>query len=101
MKQLLLTLAICCCVVAQMVVPSHSVAKEESMKVAALPAPVNINVASPEELQQVKGIGKVTAERIVAFRTENGPFASVDDLVKVKGIGNKTLESIRDRLTVE
>ena len=44
-----------------------------------------------EELQSVKGIGPVTAKRIIAGR----PYESVDDLIRVKGIGLKKLQKIR------
>lgn len=62
---------------------------------------VNINTAGLEELVKLPGIGKVTAERIIAWRQANGPFASVDDLVKVKGVGKKTLEKLRASLVAE
>ncbi|RMF44202.1 MAG: helix-hairpin-helix domain-containing protein, partial [Deltaproteobacteria bacterium] len=59
-----------------------------------LAQPININTADFGQLVKLPGIGKVTAERIVAYRQANGPFASVDDLVKVKGVGKKTLEKL-------
>jgi len=62
---------------------------------------VDINAATVEELQSLPDIGKVMAERIVAYRTANGNFASPEDLVKVKGIGEKKLEKIRGLVTVE
>lgn len=63
-------------------------------------AAVNLNTATAEELQSLPGVGPVTAESIVAWRTENGRFASVDDLLEVSGIGEKTLADLRDRVTV-
>ncbi|MBE3598238.1 MAG: helix-hairpin-helix domain-containing protein [Limnochordaceae bacterium] len=59
---------------------------------------VDINTASPEELDELPGIGPALAERIVRFRTEHGPFRSVDDLVEVPGIGPKTLERLAGRI---
>lgn len=56
---------------------------------------VNINAAGTTELAQLPGLGPTTAERIVAYRKENGPFASHDDLLAVNGIGPVTLESLR------
>jgi competence protein ComEA len=68
---------------------------------AALAAgPVDVNTADATTLEQVKGIGPVKANAIVAFRTANGPFTSIDQLVRVPGIGEKTLQQLRDRLTV-
>ena len=52
---------------------------------------VDLNTASEKELQSIKGIGPVLAERIIAGR----PYRTVDDLLKVKGIGPKILETIR------
>lgn len=63
-------------------------------------AVVNINTATPEELDTVKGIGPGKAKAIVDYRTKNGPFKSVDDLKAVKGFGDKTLAKLRSDLTV-
>ena len=59
---------------------------------------VSLNAGSASDLQILPGIGAVTAERIVAYRVKNGPFATVDALLKVKGIGAKTLEKISPML---
>jgi len=61
---------------------------------------VNVNTASVEQLQSVKGIGEKTAAAIVAYREAHGHFQSVDDITKVKGIGDRKLEKMRDALTV-
>jgi competence protein ComEA len=61
---------------------------------------VNINTASATELEALPGIGEVIAQRIVDFRTAEGPFASVDQLLDVSGIGDAILESIRELVTV-
>lgn len=58
---------------------------------------INVNRASLAELQKLKGIGPVKAERILKAR----PFSSPDDLIRVKGIGPKTLEAIRPYITVQ
>ncbi len=58
-------------------------------------AKISLNAGTVADLQALPGIGKVTAERIVAFRKQNGPFAKVDDLLKVNGVGAKTLAKIR------
>ena len=62
--------------------------------------PVNINTASKKELDALPGIGEVLAQRIIEYRSANGPFRSVDDLTKVKGIGAKTLEKLKPNATV-
>jgi competence protein ComEA len=58
-------------------------------------APVNLNTATAEELDTLPGIGPVTAQAILQWRTDNGPFTSVDDLLDVSGIGDATLSDIR------
>ena len=63
-------------------------------------APININTATSEELQQVPGIGPVTAEKILQMRKSYGLFKSVDDLRAIRGIGPKRLEKMRKYLTV-
>lgn len=64
------------------------------------PAKVNVNTASATELEALPGVGEVIAQRIVDYRTQNGPFASVDDLLNVSGIGDATLAEMRDLVTV-
>lgn len=56
---------------------------------------IDINTADAAQLQTMNGVGPVTAQRIIDYRNEHGPYASVDDLLNVKGIGAKTLEKIR------
>ncbi len=84
---------------------SGSVARGgESPKAArAQPAPgsVDINTATAEQLIALPGIGPVTAEKIVAFRDENGPFETAEDLLQVRGIGEKKLARIRVYLHVD
>jgi competence protein ComEA len=61
---------------------------------------VNVNSATAAELETLPGIGEVTAQAIIDYRTENGPFTSVDELLDVTGIGDVTLENIRELVTV-
>jgi len=68
---------------------------------AAPPAvQVDLNTATVAELVEVPGIGQATAERIVAWREQNGAFRSVEDLMKVKGIAEKALEKLRPYVKV-
>ena len=59
------------------------------------PELLNINTASAEELQTLPNIGIQMAQRIVDHREQHGEFTSVDALQNVKGIGAKTLEKLR------
>lgn len=62
--------------------------------------PVNINTADADTLTSLPGIGQVLAERIVAYRRQNGPFRAVEEIMKVEGIGEKKAEAILDLITV-
>ena len=61
---------------------------------------ININTATSQELQTLRGIGPAMARRIIEYRQTSGGFSTVDDLTNVKGIGEKTLEKIRASITV-
>ena len=62
---------------------------------------ININTATLEELQTIKGIGKKKAEAIFQYRKEHGAFRSKEDLLQVKGIGKKALEAIESQVTFQ
>jgi len=59
---------------------------------------LDINKATVEQLQTIKGIGPKTAAAIVDYRNAHGAFKSVDALTAVKGIGSRKLERIRSRI---
>ena len=64
------------------------------------PQKIDINRAEPWLLEALPGIGEVLAQRIVDYRSENGPFRRIEDLLKVNGIGTATFEKIKDYTTV-
>jgi competence protein ComEA len=61
---------------------------------------VNLNTATEAELDTLPGVGPVTAQAILAWRTEHGSFSSVEELLEVSGIGEVTLEELRPLVTV-
>ncbi len=61
---------------------------------------LNLNTATAEQLDALPGVGPVLAARVVAWRTDHGPFTSVDELDAVSGIGPKMLANIRPLVTV-
>lgn len=64
------------------------------------PAVVNLNTATPDELEALPGIGARKAEAILEARKARGGFKSVDELVDVRGIGPAQLEKLRPHLRV-
>jgi competence protein ComEA len=66
----------------------------------ATSGPVNLNTATVEQLDELPGVGPVTASAIVAWRDANGPFTGVEQLGEVDGIGPARLEKLRDLVHV-
>ena len=62
---------------------------------------ININTASAQQLQTLKGIGPVLAERIVQYRETKGPFKTIEDITKVRGIGAGVYNNIAGYISVE
>ena len=62
-------------------------------------ARVSLGAATVDQLDELPGIGPVTAQKIVDWRTTHGPFRSVDDLDAVPGIGPARIEQLRDLVT--
>ena len=60
---------------------------------------VSLASATVEQLDELPGIGPVTAQQIVDWRTTHGPFRSVDELDDVPGIGPAKIEQLRDVVT--
>lgn len=62
-------------------------------------AKVSLGSATVEQLDELPGVGPVTAQKIVDWRTTHGPFRSVEDLDDVPGIGPARIEQLRDLVT--
>lgn len=61
---------------------------------------ININTATPEELQSLSGIGETRAKAIIEYREKNGKFQTIEDIKNVSGIGDSTFENIQNDITV-
>lgn len=66
-----------------------------------VPQRVNVNAADAWLLEALPGIGITLAQRIIDYRSEEGPFESIDELMEVEGIGEATCEGLRGLVTVE
>lgn len=66
---------------------------------SSAPLLVNINTATLEQLDLLPGIGPVTAQAIIDYRNEFGPFEAPEDLLSVNGIGEKKLAAILEFIT--
>lgn len=61
---------------------------------------LDINMATADELDTIKGIGKSTAEKIIKYREEHGPFDAIEELTNISGIGTETIEEMRESICV-
>ncbi|MFA5005972.1 MAG: SLBB domain-containing protein [Candidatus Izemoplasmatales bacterium] len=61
---------------------------------------IDINTATVEELDTLYGIGYILAQRIIDYRAENGPFASIEEIMNVAGIKDSVYEKIKDDIRV-
>ncbi|GAA3312689.1 helix-hairpin-helix domain-containing protein [Nonomuraea dietziae] len=68
--------------------------------VAAAPAVLDLNTATPEQLEELPGVGEVLAARIAEFRTTHGGFRSVEQLREVSGIGDRKYAELKDKVRV-
>ncbi|MGH3135705.1 MAG: helix-hairpin-helix domain-containing protein [Gaiellaceae bacterium] len=60
---------------------------------------VSLSSATADQLDELPGVGPITAQKILDYRAEHGPFRSVDDLDAVPGIGPTRIEQLRDLVT--
>ena len=99
---LILALCVCSCVKLSRTV-STDAAGPAPLVINATPqtSRININTASARDLDALPGVGIVLAERILAHRTQYGPFRRVEHLMMVRGFSDSKFRAIRERVTVE
>jgi competence protein ComEA len=69
--------------------------------IGKMPGKLNINKATKQQLIDLPGIGKITAERILNYRKETGEFNTIEDLLAVKGISRKKLERLSSMIKTQ
>ena len=62
--------------------------------------PIDLNAANVKELQQLPGVGPVTAQRIIEMREKSGRFRRVEDLLAIRGISQKKLDALKPHVTI-
>jgi competence protein ComEA len=79
----------------QVVVPAHGAAATGA---AEDEGPISLGTATLEQLDEIEGIGPVTAQDIIEFRDQHGGLSSIEQLDQISGIGPSTMEALRARL---
>ena len=86
----------------QVIVPRRVVVAasgEAAGAMASVPATVSLGSATLDQLDELPGIGPVTAQKILDWRQSHGPLRSVEDLDAIPGIGPARVEQLRDLVT--
>lgn len=81
-------------------IPSGSTAQGSGSVGSAAVGRVDLNSATAADLDALPGVGPSTAEKIIADRDANGPFAAPEDLMRVSGIGPKKFEALKELISV-
>lgn len=77
------------------------VVHEEQVAVSTRSEALNINIATATELEALPYIGRKTAEKIIQFREEHGPFRRVEHLMQIRGISERRFLEMRQFLKAE
>jgi competence protein ComEA len=93
-------LAAVCAVTLALVAAAGAQAAQPEAPAPSISGVVNLNTATPEELQLLPGVGEVRAGAIIAKRKERGGFQVVDELLEVRGIGQAMLKRMRPHVTL-
>jgi competence protein ComEA len=72
----------------------------ESSAVTAVTGKININTASIEDLDRLPGVGPATAQKIIDYRKQNGPFPNIEAIDNVSGIGPSKYAQMKDLISI-
>lgn len=82
-------------------VPSQQENSSAPLQTHSTNFPININLASLDELQTLPGIGELKAKAIIQYREENGPFQEIEDILNVPGIGDSIFNNLKNMIAVK
>jgi competence protein ComEA len=74
---------------------------QSSISTPSTDNPLNLNTATPEQLDLLPGIGPTRAADIIAYRTQHGSFKTIDEIMQVSGIGQTTFDRIKVLIYVD
>ena len=81
--------------------PEEPAESEEPEAPEGAASRINLNTADAAALESLPGIGPALAQRIIDYRTANGPFRTTEEIQDVRGIGAGIYAKIKDSITVE